>query len=309
MQKLNRPSFAQLIFVPTIFILGACNSLSPDGSSSGSVDIQETAQQVGDNMASIDEAGGSTGSIASFRHGLRGSEALMARLAPESAGDIFWRTLLMPVAQATSCSLSNLFSSCSSNVITETFSNCTIGAATLSGTVTFTWSDAGVDNTCLMTSSGHSIARAPNFTLTGRRSATLSVTKTGAVGQRITRGASANALTFTNDGIRRAFAAGGVTLFDFTTATTSGITITGAARNGRVANGGTLRVTNNLTSEVCDYSPSNVTWSSSCICATSGSWSGTCSDGSSSLLTLTGCGTADFSKGGSSEAVTFDRCY
>jgi hypothetical protein len=277
---------------------GSCGKKDDESSST---DIQETGQQVGDVMASIDESGGGSGSYALLEDSARRT---YARLAP---GELRAPWSLVPEAQAATCGIST-FSGCVSNVNTRTFGGCTIGAATFNGTVTLTFSDAATDNTCLLTANGHSITRDPNFTVTGRRGATLTVAKTGTNGQKIER-ASAGVFSFTNDGIRRYFTTGGgSTLFDFTTQTTSAITVTGASRSGRTLSGGTLRVTNNLTNTSCDFVPSSVTWDATCNCPTSGSWSATCSDGKSATLSITGCGTATLTMGSESEDFTFDRC-
>ncbi len=277
------------------------------GKSDENTDIEEAGQQLGDVMASIDESGGSSGSLAQLEWD---SRKVFARHAPGDLVDSGWLDAFLPRAHAATCYGSSTFSSCSSNAITRTFGGCTIGSATFSGTVELTWSDASVDNTCQMAASGHSVTRVPNFTVTGRRGATLSVSKTGSVGQRITRGASAGSFTFSNDGIRRVFTgAGGATLFDYTTSTTSDITVTGASRASRVLNGGTLRVANNLNGVSCDLSPSSVSWTSSCNCPSSGSWSGSCSDGNSFSISITGCGSANLTLGEESSSVLFDRCH
>lgn len=275
------------------------------GCNKSSTDIQETGQQVGDVMASIDESGGSGGSLGRTEDGAR----LFQRLESQGILSLLEENLF-PSAYATACGLTSTFGSCSSNVIVRTFGGCTIGAATLSGTVTLTW--GGSSSSCAMAAATDTVTRVPAFTLTGRRGATLTVSKTGSVGQRLTwdsgKGAS-KVFSFTNDGIRRVFTAAGSTLFDFTTQTTSAITVTGTNRSNRVLSGGSLRVTNNLNSVTCDYAPTSVAWTSTCTCAASGSWSGSCSDGKTSTITLTGCGTATLAIGSDSEDLTFDRCY
>lgn len=291
-----------------ILSLFSCKKSSE--STGGSPDISEPAQQVGDVMASIDEAGAGNSSIA---YQPNAEMKTFARYEKEPLRDFLFRSFA-PSAVAASCATGSSFSSCSSNVITRTFNDCTtlLGTVTVSGTVTLTWVDGATDNTCAMTTSGHSISRSPNFTMTGRRGATLTVSKAATYGQRITRGATANALTFTNDGIRRQFN-GSLASFDFTTQTTgSGLTITGATRAGRVlssSGGAALRVTNNNSGAICDFTPTNVTWAATCNCPTSGSWSVSCQDGSSASLSLTGCGTGTYTVGASSESVSFDRCY
>jgi hypothetical protein len=121
------------------------------------------------------------------------------RLSPADISPTWFETLLEQEANATSCRLANTFGTCTNNVITRTFGDCTVGGATFSGTVTLTFDDAASNSTCQMTTAGHSITRVPAFTVTGRRGATLTVSKTGTVGQKITKG-SGSTFTFTNDG-------------------------------------------------------------------------------------------------------------
>ncbi len=282
-------------------ILATSCAEDEDGSAT---DISESGQQIGDAMASVDEAGGSSGSLAI----LESTRRVYARLSPGDLRDSWIQSSLFPNAFAASCSGASTFGSCTSNVITRTLGSCTVGLATFNGTVTLTFVDAASDSTCQMTSSGHSVTRVPSFTVTGRRGATLTVSKTGTSGQVITKG-SGSSFTFTNDGIRRVFTKDGSTLFDFTTQTTSGITVTGTSRASRTMSGGNLRVTNNLTSVTCDYVPTGVTWVSTCNCPTSGSWSGSCSDGKTTSLAITGCGAGTLTVGSDTEAFTFDRCY
>ena len=188
-----------------------------------------------------------------------------------------------------------------------------MGAATFSGDVTLTWGGGTNVDCTLGGTAGTHITRVPNFTATGLRGATLAVTKTGTIGQRVTwnSGASPNRVfTLSNDGINRKFTtASAVVLFNQTTVTSGDITVTGEARTNRVMNGGSLRVTNNLTSVVCSYVPTNVTWAgTTCNCPTSGSWAGSCSDGKTTTLNITGCGTASYTEGTTTQTVTFDRC-
>lgn len=302
-----------LVLVYSVFIFGCKN-----GDATNSTDIQETAQQVGDVMASIDEAGGSTGSLAlnstsdSMKNSIRNS---FKRYAPSELNDGFLAKLFQPEANAASCAGAG-FASCntSTDKIVRSFAGCTVGTAVFSGDVTIAWGSSGATHVdcSLGNTVGSYITRVPNFTVTGRRSAVLSVTKSGSIGQKATWTSGvgiSRIFAFSNDGIRRTFVSGGTTLFDQTTTTSGDITITGTTRTNRVLNSGSLNVTNNLTSVVCNYIPSNVTWSSaSCNCPMSGSWAGTCSDGKSATLDITGCGTATYSEGQSTESVVFDRC-
>lgn len=273
-------------------------------------DIQETAQQVGDVMASVDEFGGSSGSIASNQDTMKKSiQNTFDRYAQNEMSENLIAKLILPEANATSCSGTGFAACNGSGVIVRSFAGCTVGAAVFSGDVTLTWSNGGA---CTLAATTQFITRVPNFTVTGRRGATLSVTKTGAVGQKMTWASGAGAsrvFTLSNDGINRIFTAASTTLFNQTTATSGDITITGTSRTSRVMTGGSLNVTNNLTSVVCNYVPTNVTWAGdTCNCPTSGSWSGTCSNGKSTTLNITGCGTASYTEGADTQAVTFDRC-
>lgn len=294
-----------LALMSAVLILASCKNSQDEAAST---DNSEAAQQIGDIMASIDEAGGSSGSF--------GFVNTFARLAPEDvlesvaleSGNSDPKDLkATSIAPRAACGTTG-FSSCSNNVITRTFNGCSIGAATLSGTVSLTFHDASVDNTCAMAVNSDSIIRVPNFTVTGLRGATLTVSKTASEGQKISKTGPAT-YNFTNDGIKRKFVYNNNTLFDFTTLTTSSLGITGNSRNGRVLNGGTLRVINNESGRYCDYSPSNVTWNSNCNCAVSGSWTATCSDSTTSSLTINSCGSATFSMDSTSTTVNFDRCY
>jgi hypothetical protein len=281
-----------------LILLGACQDKKVSVSPTDSM-----AQQIGDAMVSIDEGGGSDGGYAFMAR----ERKIVARFDNGSHRLQSLSEMLLPTANAASCALTNTWGACASNVITRDFHDCTYLGATFSGTITYTYTDAAVNNTCSITASGHSVARVPNFTITGPSGGSFAVSKTGSTGQVITQ-TGASAYSFANDGIRRVLTFSGTTLADFTTSTTTAIGLTGANRNGRVASGGTLRVLNNLTSVSCDFSPSAVTWGSACNCATSGTWTASCSDGKSASLALTSCGAGTFTYNGATENVTLDQC-
>jgi hypothetical protein len=290
--------------------ISSCSS-STETISDSTPDIQETAQQLGDIMASIDEAGGGDGDFTALNEidsEVKSAERMFARVQPER--DRFaWLKTILPNAVATTCSAASTFSTCSADQIIRTFGGCTLDSTTFNGSVTLTWVDGNVSaTTCAIDTDGDTITRVPAFTITGRRGGTLTVSKSGAVGQRITR-TSNGVYSFTNDGIDRVLNVAGTDIFDFTTTTTAPVTITGSTRNGRVVNGGTIRVTNNLTAVTCDYVPSNLTWSNACTCPVSGSWSTTCSDGKASTYTIQACRYGRFVMGGDAETVVLDRCY
>jgi hypothetical protein len=296
------------LFVTAIGIAAACG-IKDDST----VDIEEIGQQVGDVMASVDESGGSGGTIAY----LDSTYKTFARVAPSEVRPSWanWPSwiehLIEPSAFAASCVLSSTFGSCSSNVITRSFGGCTVLGTTLSGTVALTW--AGTSTNCQMQAVNDYLTRSPSFTITGRRGATLTVTKSGTYGQKITWTGglgTSKTFSFTSDGIQRVFTSSdGSKLFDYTTAVTSTMTITGTSRSNRTISGGNLQVTNNLTSVSCNFVPSGIEWTSTCNCPTAGSWTASCTDGKSSTLKITGCGSATLTLGDSTQNFTFDRCY
>jgi len=308
-----------LILSASVFIFG-CKKATDDAATA---DIEDTAQQIGDIMASADEAGGTSGSLASldkykFQKTFDRLDETKSSVAANMATAIF------TTAEAVTCEASGTgygFGSCNAGArtITRSFNNCTVGTAVISGDVTLTWSGSAPSSGCTLGGgspvAGDAITRVPNFMVTGRRGATLTVSKSGSVGQKIAyvNGTSPNMVfNFTNDGIRRKFTTpSNAVLFDQTTTVASGtpIVITGNSRSNRKMDTGFLTVTNNLSNVVCNYTPSNVTWNSTtCNCPTQGSWTGSCSNGKSATLLINGCGTGKYTEGDTSSDVIFDRC-
>jgi hypothetical protein len=196
------------------------------------------------------------------------------------------------------------FRTCVNGKKIHAFSTCNFGEATLDGEVDLTFSDA----TCSMASSGDSVTRNANFTLTGAAGATYAVS-TPAVGQTLTR--SENGFSYSVSGIQRvATNAAGTKLFDITVSSTADLTVSGSSRATRVVNGGTLVVANNLKAYTATLTPENVAWSASCNCPVSGTISGTLTGSKKGkyALELTGCGSANLTVDKSTSAVTFDRC-
>lgn len=278
-----------------------------DDALSSKLDAADMAQTVGDLMASIDESGGSTGSLAYMNSEMK----MIARLAPGATEKVTLLSLIVPSAEAATCATVPGFGSCTNNVITRNFNGCTIGSATVSGTVTLTFLDGTTDNTCSIGSAGNKIYRAPNFEITTSSGAKLAVVKTGSYGQIMTKAASGQVYNVENDGVNRKLTFNGTTIMDMTTtiSSTDKLVVTGTSRTGRTLTSGKITITNNLTGKICTLQPSNIQWGSSCNCPTSGSWSGTCDSGTSASLTITGCGTATATLNGSSKSVDFDRCY
>lgn len=284
-----------IVLLSSVLTLASCGKSGETAQTNTGLTIsidtnEEQAQNIGDVMASIDEAGGSTGTLG----------------FSEPASTLVSTPISM---SAVSC-LGYGFGTCSANSMTRNFNGCTVGSSyTLTGTVGLTWTGGSAN--CTLGAAGDSIKRSPNFTITGPRGGTLAVTKTGTNGHVLTwTGGSAGAsrtFSFTNDGINRKITYNGTTYYNTTTTTTSPITVIGDSRSNRTMSGGTLRLTNHLTGTTCDISPSNVDWSAGCACATSGTWSGSCG-GTTFSVAITGCGTGTLTYGSSSQSITFDRC-
>lgn len=267
----------------------------------------ESAQQVGDAMASLDEAGGSTsGNFTSLE--IDSYHKAYARITHEEFSQSYSLfKLIVPNAEAAACNTVS-FGSCSANQKVKDVTGCTTaGGGSMSGNITLTFAGTGASS-CTIPLANDSVSRSPNYSITGLRGATFTV-KSTSTGQTLTR-TGATSFDFTNSGIRRTFVTPkGNTILDITSTTGSAISVTGNNRNTRTMSGGSLIINNNLTNVSCTLTPSAVSWTSSCNCPTSGSWSGTCSDSSTFQVTFgSTCGETTVTKDGSVSTVTMDRC-
>lgn len=272
----------------------------------------ELAQQVGDAMASVDESGGSNlGAISQFE--MTSYEKSFARLTHgEPINKTAILKLALPDANAATCS-STTFTACSGSQRVRTFGDCTVGlGGTISGNVTLNFTGTGA-GTCTIPSASDYVSRVPNYTITGLRGATFSVTATGS-GQTMTR-LNATQFTFSNSGIKRKFTTpSGTTLLDLTTTTTGTVTITGTSRNTRtMTSGGAsegIVLVNNLTSVSCTLAPTSITWGNTCNCPTNGQWNGNCTDGATFVIAFgSTCGQTTVTRNGTEvSTVTMDRC-
>lgn len=302
----------RLVLLCSLVAVVGCTKTDDD---SYSVDtVSESAQQVGDVVASIDESGGSTGGGFTQLNEMDSARKAYARMTNGDT-DKTVASLVIPEAQAAACSTVG-FGTCTSGQLVRNFDGCTTGlGGVITGNVTLTFNGTG----CTIPNVSHYVDRVPNFQITGLRGATFSVEATGS-GQRLTRNSTGSGLastfTFTNSGIKRKFVTPkSVTLLDVTTTTQGTVTISGASRASRTmtaAPGDGIVITNNLTAEACTLTPSGVTWGAGCNCPTAGSFSGTCT-GTSDTFTVTfgsACGSVTVSKTGdaTNEPVTLDRC-
>ena len=299
-----------IYYVVILILVQSCKKTSED--IVYSVDTTgESAQQVGDVMASTDESGGSTSGLYAINSSdMQSTMKAYARISKDELNTVKISDLFLPEAQAAACN-TIAFTGCSANKRIRTFDGCTVGTAgSITGNITLTFSDAA----CSAGSSSQTVKRVPNFTVTGLRGATFNVSATTANGQILTRGAG-TASTFANEGIRRTFVTPkGATILDVTTTTGTAINVTGTNRTGRTMSGGSLILTNNLTNEICTLTPSTspvLTWTGGCSCPTQGFWSGTCSPSSKTFKVTFGatCGEVTVENTGeTTQTVTLDRC-
>lgn len=266
----------------------------------------EMAQQIGDSLASADEAGGTTNGAFSYNE-FEASKKTFARLSgQETVNKTVFYSVLIPEAQAAACNTIG-FTTCASSKMTKTFGGCSLGlGGSVTGDITLTFSSG----TCSMGTNGNTVTRVPNFSITGLRGATFDVTAISG-GQTISRGAGSD-FSFTNAGIKRKFTTPkGTVLLDLTTTTSSAITISGASRTSRTMSGGGLVVADNLTSQSCTFTPTtSVMWgSATCNCPTSGRWDASCTDGKTFRIDFgSTCGQATITANSSSSTLTLDRC-
>lgn len=271
--------------------------LALSGCGAGVDEVEEVGHAAADVMASLDETGAGSAfalNVAPIERPGLGRSTLDAVL-----------DLALPDAFAAAC-WSERFSACSAGVRTKTFDACGLGRNKLEGRVTLTFSDAG----CSFSSAGDSVTRSADFTLTGRRNATLTVSSPGG-GQRVTR--NAQGFSYAVLGMERVMKNGaGETLFDIATKTDEDLVVTGSSRFNRVIHSGKLEIEHKLAGYTITLVPQNVTWDGTCNCPVSGTLAGSISGGKNSGDTATiefqGCGNGTVTVGGETKTVAFDRC-
>jgi len=262
-------------------------------------EADQIGESVGEAMSSLDEsvAGGAATAMLPYR-----------RMPDELKGPL-WRRAMDGVilsAYAATC-WEPTFSACNaSGVRSKDFGGCTIGGATLDGTVTLTFNRP----LCAVLTAGDAVTRTADLTLTGLYGGTLEVTSPGG-GQTLTR--TAAGFDYTVGGMERVLTgSGGRTLFDIATRTTAPIVVTGSSRADLKIVSGSLEVDHKIAGYKVTLTADNLAWTSSCNCATSGTLAGAVSggrfDGKAASVTLTGCGEADVTIDGETESVSLDRC-
>jgi len=269
--------------------LGACGLASDDA--------EELGHTAGDVMASLDETG--TGG------GFAWNVAPLDRPGFDRSATDLALDLLLPSAHAATC-WGQAFSACTASVRTKDFGGCTLGRSTLTGTVTLTFSEP----TCLLLRSGAAVTRTADFTLTGPRDATITVSSPGG-GQKVTR--TQDGYTYTVLGMERVGKdAKGKTLFDIATRTTEDLVVVGLTRGERELKSGKLVVEHKVAGYSTTLQPEGLKWNGSCNCPVSGKLTGSIAggkhDGKSASIEFTSCGSGNVTLDGEVTPVAFDRC-
>ena len=265
----------------------------------GEDEADQIGASVGEAMSSLDEsvAGGATTAMLPYRR------------VPDALKGSPWQRAMdavIPSAYAASC-WEPTFSACNaSGVRTKDFGDCTIGPATLSGSVTLTFNRPA----CVVLTAGDAVTRTADFTLTGLYGGSLEVTSPGG-GQTLTK--TAEGFDYSVGGMERVLTGpGGRTLFDIATRTTAPIVVTGSSRADLKIVSGSFEIDHKVAGYKVALTASNLAWTSTCTCASSGTLSGTVTggkhDGKSASVTITACGEADVTIDGDTETVSLDRC-
>lgn len=259
-------------------------------------EAEQIGETVGEAMSSLDES-------------VSGESTAMFRFLPSELKGSPWRRAMdnvIPSAYAATC-WEPAFSACSATgVRTKDFGGCMIGGATLAGTVTLTFNRP----LCAVVTAGDAVTRTADLTLTGRYGGTLEVTSPGG-GQTLTK--TADGFEYSVGGMERILTGpGGRTLFDVATRTTAPIVVTGSSRADLKIVSGSFEIDHKVAGYKVTLTPDNLTWTSNCNCASSGTLSGVVSggkhDGKTASVMITGCGEADVTIDGDTESVTMDRC-
>lgn len=247
---------------------------------------REFVEQVGETMAAIDEMGGSRGAF--------------AQRAPRR-----WPSFGGFTAHAGSCASDVTFGACTGSKVVRTFGGCRTGVLEFQGKVTFTFANA--DGDCRVDETGETVARDPDYVVTGALGDRFVVAKTGSEGQVLTN-AGGQTYSYRNDGIRKTYTSFNTEVFAFTSRTLDPVTVVGKKRAGRIMDAGSIRVTDETRGAACTFVPNDVTWTAGCNCATSGTWTANCDRDDSFTLELTGCGEGKIRQDDETRDAILSRC-
>jgi hypothetical protein len=288
----------------TTLILFSC---SKKASTTYEIDSKlETVQQLGEEMAGIDEAGGFiNGDVVSTKPAPYKNLAPEFRAEPETFQAILSK--IVPPVFADACA-GNDYGVCSVNQKIRSLVGCsTAHGASINGSVTLTYFGTAA-TTCTIPAVGDYVNRSPNVGINGVRGAVFGINSISG-GQNLTRTGSTT-FTYADSGTRRRFIGPeGDSLLDLTVTSSGTLTVTGSGRAGRTLTGGSLVVTNSLNSVSCEFVPAGITWAAGCNCPTAGSWAATCSDSSTLSMSFSStCGEVVMNSNSASSTVFMDRC-
>ena len=287
----RRGSGVILLTVIAVAAASGCRKMGADD------EAGQIGAAVGEAMSSLDESvAGETTAMLPFR-----------RVPDELKGSLWQRAMdsVIPSAYAATC-WEPVFGACNGGVRVKDFAGCSVGPATVTGTVTLTFTRA----LCLVATTGDAVTRTADFSLTGLYGGSLTVTSPGG-GQTLTK--TDAGFDFTVGGMERILTLpGGRKLFDVATHTTAPIVVTGTSRADLKIVSGSLQIDHRIAGYSVTLTAANLAWTSNCNCASSGTLTGTVSggrhDGKSASVTITACGEADVTIDGDTESVSLDRC-
>ncbi len=235
-----------------------------------------------------------------------------------SAPASVWQLLLKSdEAVAFSCGRA-VDQACSGGVKTASFSQCDLpySRATLNGSITLTYSDAG----CSLSALNSTVNRTYDLSFNGPRGGLL--TLKSAMSNDYRGGASyggGGKLTKTASGFdleilgrHSDLSYRGRPLVDVSVRTLQPVAINQVLRNGRTMNGGQIEVNHNLAQFTAVFSPNNLQWSNNCCHPVSGTmavaYSGS-KTGSATVSFSSACGSATVvDQDGQSTEVTLSYC-
>jgi hypothetical protein len=204
--------------------------------------------------------------------------------------------------------------SCTSSQKSTVYSSCSVGALTLSGTVSLSFTDSS----CLMNSTNDVVTRTYDYTISGPRGGALRLFSSAATDYRGNSISGGGRLTKTTTGWNvevlgknKTLTINSSIILNHSIKTLSPVSVTGSlARSSRVLDGGQIEVNHNLTSVTNVITPSNLTYSSGCCHPVSGSLSMSYSGSKSGTATVTynSCGSATITDAGTTSELSMTYC-